>query len=226
MNILLFVFLCLYFRFIMSAKDTVRRNKTAILATLCGDQKLILNKVHEKKLITQREYNNLKSINREDVEGHVIALVDKIMDKGEDTCRDFLNLLQTDEDVKTTFPDLKNIQKNDTCLLPLPVQATRLDNSGMLAHTSSVQKWLSSIPHIEAHGVFHMKQLMPSSKNTEFYVGKYNSVLLWFPQMVLHKRAKGGRRWGLYPNMKQDTLLQCLNQYVYADFLKKTQDGV
>lgn len=113
----------------MSAKDTVRRNKTAILATLCGDQKLILNKVHEKKLITQREYNNLKSINREDVEGHVIALVDKIMDKGEDTCRDFLNLLQTDEDVKTTFPDLKNIQKNDTCFLPLPVQATRLDNS-------------------------------------------------------------------------------------------------
>lgn len=114
----------------MSAKDTVRHNKTAIQDILCGDHTLILNKVHEKELITCREYNNLKSINKESVEGHVIELVDKIMNKGEDTCRDFLNLLQTDEDVKSTYPDLKNIQLNNSCLLPKPIQACTGDISG------------------------------------------------------------------------------------------------
>uniref|UniRef100_A0A3B3BVW2 Caspase-8 n=1 Tax=Oryzias melastigma TaxID=30732 RepID=A0A3B3BVW2_ORYME len=82
-------------------------NKTAILSTLCVDQRLILNKVHEKNLITSREYNNLKSINKEDVEGHVVELLDKILNKGETTCQHFLNILQTDEDIKATFPELK-----------------------------------------------------------------------------------------------------------------------
>ncbi|KAM9349159.1 caspase 20, apoptosis-related cysteine peptidase [Symphorus nematophorus] len=111
----------------MEAQDTVRRNKTAIQETLCGDHSLILNKVHEKNLITKREYNNLRSISKESVEGHVIALVDKVMNKGEETCQAFLNLLQTDEDIKTTFPDLKKIQFNDRSLLPHPVQASSLD---------------------------------------------------------------------------------------------------
>lgn len=119
---LFFLSLFLFVRFSMSAKDTVRRNKTAIQTTLCGDHRLILNKVHEKKLITTREYNNLKSINKEDVEGHVVELVDKIMNKGEDTCNAFLKLLQTDEDIKTTYPELENIHLNKTCLLNTPVQ--------------------------------------------------------------------------------------------------------
>lgn len=108
----------------MSAKDTIRRNKTVIQMTLSADRRLILNKVHERRLLTTREYNNLKSINKEDEEGHVIELVDKIMNKGEDTCQAFLNLLQTDEDIKMTYPELKNIQLNDTSLLTTPVQAS------------------------------------------------------------------------------------------------------
>uniref|UniRef100_A0A3P9BXE6 Caspase-8 n=1 Tax=Maylandia zebra TaxID=106582 RepID=A0A3P9BXE6_9CICH len=71
---------------------------------LSGDYGLILNKVDENKLITQREYNNLKSINNANAETHVIELVDKIMNKGEKTCKDFLNLLQTDGAIKETFP--------------------------------------------------------------------------------------------------------------------------
>ena len=118
----------------MSAKDTLRNNKTAIQATLSGDQKLILNKVYEKKLITKREYNNLKSINKEDAEGHVIELVDKMMNKGEETCQDFLNLLQTDDDIKDTYPELENIL-ND---IPKPIQATCSDNTGMLTYTNVV----------------------------------------------------------------------------------------
>lgn len=112
----------------MSAINTVRRNKTAIQLTLCGDHRLILNKVHEKNLITGREYINLKNINKEDVEGHVVELVDKIMTKGEESCRAFLHLLQTDEDIKTTYPELKNMQLSVPRLLPLPVQACSLDD--------------------------------------------------------------------------------------------------
>uniref|UniRef100_A0A3P8U752 Caspase 20, apoptosis-related cysteine peptidase n=1 Tax=Amphiprion percula TaxID=161767 RepID=A0A3P8U752_AMPPE len=108
----------------MSAKDTLRRNKTGIQTILCGDRKFILDKVFENDLITPREYNNLKSINKENDEGHVVELVDKIMNKGEETCRDFLDLLQTDEDIKSTFPSLSNIQLPGARPLPRPVQVS------------------------------------------------------------------------------------------------------
>ncbi|XP_034744705.1 caspase-8-like [Etheostoma cragini] len=128
------------FKFNMSATDMVRRNKTAIQTTLCGDYRLILNKVHENELITKREYNNLKSINKEDVEGHVIELVDKIMNKGENTCKAFLDLLQTDEGIKTTYPELKNIQLNKTSLELTPVQEGSLDNRDVQPQESKRRK--------------------------------------------------------------------------------------
>uniref|UniRef100_A0A669EDU3 Caspase-8 n=1 Tax=Oreochromis niloticus TaxID=8128 RepID=A0A669EDU3_ORENI len=93
----------------MSAQNAIRTNKTAIHEILSGDYGLILNKVHQNKLITQREYNNLKSINNANVEAHVTELVDKIMNKGEDKCKDFLNLLQTDGAIKETFPHLLHL---------------------------------------------------------------------------------------------------------------------
>ncbi|KAM9322161.1 caspase-8-like isoform 1-T5 [Pholidichthys leucotaenia] len=97
----------------------LKSNKTKILSILSADYRLILNKVLENRLITDREYNNLRDISKEDVEGHVVKLVDKILNKGEDISRRFLNLLQTDEDIKMTFPQLSNV-------LPLPalVQAS------------------------------------------------------------------------------------------------------
>ncbi|XP_035526120.1 caspase-8-like [Morone saxatilis] len=124
----------------MAARDTMRRNKTAIQMTLSADRILILNKVHEKDLITRREYINLKSINKEDVEGHVIELVDKIMNKGEDTCQAFLDLLQTDEDIKTTYPELQSLQLNNISFLPKPVQACSVDNSDVLSQESKRRK--------------------------------------------------------------------------------------
>ncbi|XP_037642654.1 caspase-8-like isoform X1 [Sebastes umbrosus] len=127
-------------RFSMAAKDKIRCNKTAIQMILSGDHRLILNKVLEKGLITRREYKKLKSINKEDEEGHVIELVDKIMDKGEDRCQGFLNLLQTDDDIQETFPDLKNILLNDACLLPRPVQVSSVHESDVLPPGSKRQK--------------------------------------------------------------------------------------
>ncbi|XP_033935651.1 uncharacterized protein [Pseudochaenichthys georgianus] len=105
------------------AAYAILRRKTSILETLVADYSLILNKAEQNKLITRREYNNLKSINKLDAEGHVVELVDKIMNKGEETCQAFLKLLQTDEDIQETYPELKNI------FLPHPVQASSVDNT-------------------------------------------------------------------------------------------------
>ncbi|XP_061588993.1 caspase-8-like [Cololabis saira] len=126
----------------MSARDTLKDKKIEIQTTLCGDYPLILNKVFEKKLITQREYNNLKSINNVNVEGHVIELVDKINNKGEDTCRDFLDLLQSDDDIRSTFPffrstfpELGRMCTSSPLPAPVPVSGPtdgedRLQNQG------------------------------------------------------------------------------------------------
>lgn len=121
----------LFVRVTMSAKDTVRSNKTTILESLCGDPTLILSKVHEKQLVTDRENRNLRSSNRVNVEDQMVELVDKMMNKGEDTCQRFLNLLQTDEDIRSTYPKLRNIQLNKP--LPKPVQAC----SGEISRSST-----------------------------------------------------------------------------------------
>ncbi|XP_062284670.1 caspase-8-like [Scomber scombrus] len=110
----------------MAAMDKLRNKKTEIVDTLSADRR-IFDKVQQKGLITQRDYNNLKNIKGETEEGHVVALVDKIMNKGPDTCQKFLNLLQTDDDIKSTYPALENILTN-TCILPTPVQAASSDN--------------------------------------------------------------------------------------------------
>ncbi|XP_030015543.1 caspase-8-like isoform X2 [Sphaeramia orbicularis] len=98
----------------MSAKDTLRHNKTAIQLILSADQQLILDKVYEKELITEREYRIIKSINKDSSERTVIEIVDKIMEKGEARCRDFLDLLKTDEMIKETYPDLQGMELNYT----------------------------------------------------------------------------------------------------------------
>ncbi|XP_056149596.1 caspase-8-like [Lampris incognitus] len=98
----------------MAAHDNIRRNKTALQDILSADYKRILDKVFENKLVTTREYNNLKDISREDVEGHVTRLVDKIMNKGDDICRAFLHIIKTDEDIKNTFPKLGHIEWDGT----------------------------------------------------------------------------------------------------------------
>lgn len=109
--------------------DTVRRNKTQLESILCADYGLILNKVDEREIITRREYNNLKNIIGVDAWGHVVELLDKILNKGNDTCRAFLDLLRTDEDIKSTYPELGNLSWNP---IPLskPVIGCSVDYSG------------------------------------------------------------------------------------------------
>lgn len=123
----------------MDGTDTVRRNKTQLESILCADYGLILNKVDERRLITRREYNNLKNINGVDTWGHVVELVDKILNKGNDTCRAFLDLLDTDEDIKSTYPQLGKLQWNP---IPLskPVQACSVDYCDDPSQISKRQK--------------------------------------------------------------------------------------
>lgn len=100
-----------------------------MVEALSEDPVILFTKVQERELITRREYNNLKDIsNREKA---VIDLVDKIMGKGEETCQKFLNLLETDGEIKSTYSLLRNIPLS-TSIVPTPVQATRPINSGML----------------------------------------------------------------------------------------------
>ncbi|XP_037314188.2 caspase-8-like [Pungitius pungitius] len=123
----------------MSARGKVRSKKTAIHEALCADYLLILNKVHEKELITSREYTNLKSIKHGTVEVHVVELVDKLLNKGEDTCKAFLSLLQTDDEIHLTYPTLRR-ELYGACPLAKPVQDTSVDNSEVLPPESKRQK--------------------------------------------------------------------------------------
>lgn len=114
----------------MSAKDIIKSNKTSLLNILSDDERLILNKVQENKLITDRDYRNLKSISKEDVEGRITELLDKIMGKGDERCQSFLNLLETDAEIKETYPKLKFLKLSPTCKTVVPVQETdTMDNT-------------------------------------------------------------------------------------------------
>ncbi|XP_005951305.1 caspase-3 [Haplochromis burtoni] len=117
----------------MSAQNAMRSNKTAIHEFLSGDSGLILNKDYENNLTTQWDYENLKRINNINMETHVIELVDKIMNKGEDKCKDFLNLLQTDGAIKETFPLLASLQLSCTPLLSEPVQVSSCQHDGNMS---------------------------------------------------------------------------------------------
>lgn len=89
-------------------KESIRQNKCFLIDTLQEDPDFILQHVQQDELITDREYRHFKDDHqrkrREDV---VIALLDKLMGKGEETCKKFIKLLEQDDLLKT-FPNLKN----------------------------------------------------------------------------------------------------------------------
>uniref|UniRef100_A0A672FH91 Caspase 20, apoptosis-related cysteine peptidase n=1 Tax=Salarias fasciatus TaxID=181472 RepID=A0A672FH91_SALFA len=109
----------------MSAKDTIRQNKLGIIETLCrsDNHNRILNKARENKLITQRQCANLASTSREDVERQAVDFIDQIIMKGEDECKGFLNLLETDEASKTDVPPPLTFSQREACPPPPPVHS-------------------------------------------------------------------------------------------------------
>lgn len=92
-----------------NAKDLLRRSKTLIVEILSGDD-LIYNKVHERGILTHREYNQFRNVTGQTRECAATKLVDKVMDKGDGTCTAFVNLLQEDS-ITETYPALRKILK-------------------------------------------------------------------------------------------------------------------
>ncbi|XP_077072127.1 uncharacterized protein LOC143723500 [Siphateles boraxobius] len=80
------------------------KSKTKLIRWLKLDCILILQHVQEHEFITSTEYENLKSM-KVPTEV-VIKLLDIIYGKGENVCRDFLNLLKND-DVNEFSPELR-----------------------------------------------------------------------------------------------------------------------
>lgn len=89
------------------AHNAIVRNKTIILEILSADPLFILGKVMEKKLITQREYTNITTINKGTAEDLVIKLVDTLINKGKHS--EFIEILQ-DKKVLETYPNLKDVE--------------------------------------------------------------------------------------------------------------------
>lgn len=92
----------------MDGKESLNRilqNKIFLLETLSEDPDIILQHVQQANIIIQREYRNLSDSNKR--EEKVIALLDKLMGKGEKTCRQFIDLLRQ-ECILANFPKLKD----------------------------------------------------------------------------------------------------------------------
>lgn len=94
------------------------KDKVFLIGTLSEDAEFILQNVHQASLITHREYMNLTDISER--EKRVINLLDKLIGKGEETCRNFIDLLRKDC-ILESFPTLK-----DHAIFDSPVQVTSI----------------------------------------------------------------------------------------------------
>ncbi|XP_077055492.1 caspase 20, apoptosis-related cysteine peptidase isoform X2 [Siphateles boraxobius] len=90
--------------------------KVFLIETLSEEAEFILQHVHQANLITLREYKNLTDISER--EKRVINLLDKLMGKGEETCRNFIDLLRNDS-ILEICPTLK-----DHAIFDAPVQVS------------------------------------------------------------------------------------------------------
>jgi len=90
------------------------KDKVFLIETLSVDAEFILQNVQQAKLITQREYMNLTDISER--QKRIINLLDKLIGKGEETCRNFIDLLRNDS-ILEMCPTLK-----DHAIFDAPVQ--------------------------------------------------------------------------------------------------------
>lgn len=79
-------------------------NKVKLIDWLRADSVFILQHGHSKRIVTDREYQELKSLSVP--EAAVTDLIDKMILKKEETCSQFLDTLKESE-VNDTYPELK-----------------------------------------------------------------------------------------------------------------------
>lgn len=90
------------------AVKMIIEHKVELIDTLRADL-FILQKVHAKRIVEDREYQHLKNISPP--EKTVIELIDKVIRKGQEKCVQFLQVLK-DPEVLSTYPQLEEILKN------------------------------------------------------------------------------------------------------------------
>lgn len=111
----------------MDKKESFNRicqNKVFLLETLSVEAEIILQHVHQAEIITPRDYRNLSDIPQR--EKRVIDLLDKLMGKGEETCRRFIELLRQDS-ILEIFPELKDhaVISSPASAMTSPVQEVK-----------------------------------------------------------------------------------------------------
>lgn len=91
------------------AGKMITNHKVKIIDCLSKDHSYILQLVHEREIITERQYGKLKPIVQP--EDTIIDLIDQVIANGEESCSQFLEVLKEPYVLKT-YPQLKTI-KND-----------------------------------------------------------------------------------------------------------------
>ncbi|XP_072539794.1 caspase-8-like [Salminus brasiliensis] len=115
--------------------QTLRNKKVFLIDTLAADSSYVLQYAEQNEVITRREYNNLNHPNHTQ-EAIITNLLDKVMNKGDGKCLEFLNLLKH-EKLQETFPELQ-------ChFRPVPPQPHQ-DNPAPMNETSEYK--MSSLP--------------------------------------------------------------------------------
>ncbi|XP_035517586.1 uncharacterized protein LOC118328088 isoform X2 [Morone saxatilis] len=90
------------------AVKIITEHKVELIVCLMADHSFILQHVHAKQIITDRQYQNMKHISQP--EKTITNLIDQVICKGQETCSSFLEVLKQ-PDVLTTYPQLKHITK-------------------------------------------------------------------------------------------------------------------
>ncbi|XP_070832802.1 uncharacterized protein [Chaetodon trifascialis] len=88
------------------AVKMITEHKVELIDCLMGDHSFILQHVHAKHIVTDREYQNMK--HSKQPEETVTNLIDQVILKGQESCSRFLEILKKPE-VLRTFPQLKQI---------------------------------------------------------------------------------------------------------------------
>ena len=89
----------------MDAYQTIRRNKIKLRSILRKDINYVYNLLSDVQLITHREKRNLIATTRNRYRDSTWELMNRIMDKGEESCIVFLSILK-DPALIEKFPDL------------------------------------------------------------------------------------------------------------------------
>uniref|UniRef100_A0A665VFH3 CARD domain-containing protein n=1 Tax=Echeneis naucrates TaxID=173247 RepID=A0A665VFH3_ECHNA len=108
------------------AVKLILKHKSELIDCLRADPSFILQHTHARNIVTDREYQNLKCINQP--EEAVIKLIDKVIDKGQEYCSAFNELLR-----EVLLPGLQSLIPLGASFLQLSKNTYETDSSNKSA---------------------------------------------------------------------------------------------